>query len=194
MRSSRSLAPAHLLDLIGSGRGLGPFTAPIGLDSSGRTVWHDLHSATSRHLIVSGAGVDRCEAIRSVAVGLALTTRPALLQLLTIDATGRELLFLGTLPHAVLETAIDPASTRLSLGWLSEELGARRREGRPWPAILLVVDDLTALETGNNPGAARQSITSCAMEAASGYTSWPAPAGGNPSPCAAACAVPTSPA
>jgi hypothetical protein len=86
---------------------------------------------------------------------LALTTRPALLQLLTIDATGRELLFLGTLPHAVLETAIDPASTRLSLGWLSEELSARRREGRPWPAILLVVDDLTALETGNNPGAAR---------------------------------------
>ena len=145
----------RLLDLIGTGRGLGPFTAPIGLDASGRTVWHDLHSPTARHLIVSGADADRFEALRSVAAALALTTRPALLQTLAIDTTGRELLFLSSLPHTVLETAIDPAGARLSLSWLGEELNARRQDGRSWPSILLVVDDLTTLQTRRGPGTGR---------------------------------------
>ena len=145
----------RLLELIGREEGLGPFTAPIGADSWGRTVWHDLHSTAARHLLISAPAPERFGAIRTVAAGLALRTRPALLQLLTIDSTGRELLFLETFPHAIAETAIDPAAAGLSLRWLSAELKARGREGRTWPGILLVIDDLACFESRESRGGMR---------------------------------------
>ena len=149
--------PPRLLELVrGEGR-IGPFAAPIGVDAAGALVWHDLHSPTSSHLLVCGSALERLEAIRSVAAGLALTTRPALLQLLTIDSTGRELLVLESLPHAVAQTAIDPTAAALSLRWLTAELAARRREGRAWPGILLVIDDLAGLEAGWSRGS-RQAL------------------------------------
>ena len=142
----------RLLELVrGEGR-IGPFAAPIGVDAAGALVWHDLHSPTSSHLLICWPAPERFEAIRSVAAGLALTTRPALLQLLTIDSTGRELLVLENLPHAVGQTAIDPTAAALSLRWLTAELAARRREGRAWPGILLVISDLAGLEAGRSRG------------------------------------------
>ena len=145
----------RLLELIGREERLGPFTAPIGSDLSGRTIWHDLHSSAARHLLVRAPAPQRFEAIRTVAAGLALTTRPALLQVLTIDSTGRELLFIESLPHAIAEIAIDPAAAGLSLRWLSAELEARGREGRTWPGILLVIDDLACLESRESRGGRR---------------------------------------
>ena len=141
-----------LLELLRSKDRIGPFTAPLGVDAAGGAVWHDLHSPTSSHLLVCGPAPERLEALRTVAAGLALTTRPALLQFLTIDSTGRELLVLEGLPHAVGEVAIDPAAAALSLRWLTAELAARRREGRAWPEILLVVDDIAELEAHRSRG------------------------------------------
>ncbi len=146
------LRSPRLLELVrGEGR-IGPFAAPIGVDETGALVWHDLHSLASSHLLVCAPAPERLEALRTVAAGLALTTRPALLQLLTIDSTGRELLVLENLPHALAQTAIDPVDATLSLRWLAAELAARRREGRAWPEILLVIDDLAALEADPSRG------------------------------------------
>ena len=96
--------------------------------------------------------------LRALAVGAALNTRPAQLQLLGIDASGRELTILETLPHAVAETALDQASARASLVWLAADLEARMREGRRWPDMLLVIDDVESLAGGEN-GRGRAALT-----------------------------------
>ena len=144
-----------LLELLANEDWLGPFAVPIGLDPSGRPVWHDLRSTTARHLLVRAPAPDRFELIRTVAVGLSLTTRPALLQFLTIDSTGCELLILENLPHAIAETSIGPAAAGLSLRWLIAELETREGEGRTWPGILLVIDDLADLSVQESRGALR---------------------------------------
>jgi hypothetical protein len=83
--------------------------------------------------------------LRAIAIGLAATTRPALLQITAIDVTGRDLTVLESLPHAVTETAGDAGSAQANLLWLDAELEARATEGRRWPDMLLVVEDVMSL-------------------------------------------------
>jgi hypothetical protein len=96
--------------------------------------------------------------LRALGIGLAMTTRPALLQILTIDASRRELAVLQTLPHAVTESAGDPASAQVSLLWLAAELEARVRDGRRWPDMLLVIQDVMSL-AGSDCGRGRAALT-----------------------------------
>ena len=136
----------HLLDVLGGSGPIRPFLAPLGVDERGRTIWLDICQEGSRHVLVEGEPHSaRSEMVRGVAVGLAMTTRPALLQLLAIDFSGRELLVLESLPHAVIDAAAEPAACTESLRWLAAELEARRREGRRWPEMLLVIEDLMSL-------------------------------------------------
>ena len=124
----------------------GPLSSPIGVDAAGQTTWLDLSRPASRHVLVEGgASSARSEVLRSIAIGLAMTTRPASLQILAIDTTGRELSVLQTVPHAVTETANDAASAQVSLMWLAAELRDRVQEGRCWPEMVLVIDDLLQL-------------------------------------------------
>jgi hypothetical protein len=149
----------QLFDVLQHEAASTPFQAPLGVDADGRAIWLDLHHAASRHLLIeNGSQEDRAEMLRALVVGLAATTRPALLQLVTIDPSGRELSVLGTLPHAVTEPASDSASTQVSLSWLASELVARAREGRLWPEMLLVVEDLLGLSRSED-GRARGSLT-----------------------------------
>jgi hypothetical protein len=123
-----------------------PFLAPIGIDDRGRAIWVDLRNPSSTHLLIEGGTPSaRGEMLRAIAIGLAATTRPALLQITAIDVSGRDLMVLESLPHAVTETAVDPRSAQAGLLWLDAELRARGSEGRRWPEMLLVVEDVTSL-------------------------------------------------
>jgi DNA segregation ATPase FtsK/SpoIIIE-like protein len=132
---------------------------PLGVDENGNPVWLDLHCDQSHHLLIEGGdSASRSEALRAVAIGAALKTRPAKLQVLGIDVSGRELTVLETLPHAVAETAVDRASARASLLWLATDLEARMCEGRRWPDMLLVIDDLVSLACDDS-GRGRAALT-----------------------------------
>jgi DNA segregation ATPase FtsK/SpoIIIE-like protein len=131
----------------------------LGVDEDGEPVWLDLHCDQSHHLVIDGGDrASRSAILRAAAIGAALKTRPAQLQVLGIDASGRELTVLETLPHAVTETAVDRASARASLLWLTADLEARMREGRRWPDMLLVIDDVESL-AGGDSGRSRASLT-----------------------------------
>lgn len=92
-----------------------------------------------------------------MAIGLALTTRPALLQLLAIDGSGRELSVLETLPHAVTEAACGATDSRMALAWLAADLDTRVREGRRWPEMLLVIENVSTL-AANESGTGRHAL------------------------------------
>jgi len=136
-----------------------PFLAPLGTDDEGRAIWVDLHHPSSRHVLIEGGtAAARGEMLRALAIGLSITTRPALLQILAIDGTGLELTVLETLPHAVTDTAGDAASAQVNLLWLAAELQARVRGGRRWPDMLLVVEDVLRL-AGSDCGRGRAALT-----------------------------------
>jgi len=136
-----------------------PFLAPLGADVDGKAIWVDLHHPSSRHVLIEGGtAAARSEMLRALAIGLSITTRPALLQILAIDGTGRELTVLETLPHAVADTAGDAASAQVNLLWLAAELQARVRDGRRWPDMLLVVEDVLRL-AGSDCGRGRAALT-----------------------------------
>jgi len=135
------------------------FLAPLGTDVDGKAIWVDLHHPSSRHVLIEGGtAAARGELLRALAIGLSITTRPALLQILAIDGTGRELTVLETLPHAVTDTAGDAASAQVNLLWLAAELQARVRDGRRWPEMLLVVEDVLRL-AGSDCGRGRAALT-----------------------------------
>ncbi|HLE22901.1 MAG TPA: FtsK/SpoIIIE domain-containing protein [Anaerolineales bacterium] len=151
-------APPNAFEILrGSGVST-PFLAPLGIDDDGRAIWVDLHHPASGHVLIEGGSpTARGEILRALAIGLAMTTRPALLQVTAIDATGRDLTVLETLPHAVTETAGDARSAQINLLWLEAELLARVSEGRRWPDMLLVVDDLMSL-AGPESGRGRAAL------------------------------------
>ncbi len=145
VEKERHCAP-RLFDVLQGSGVVAPFLVPLGADAEGRLIWLDLHQETSHHVLVAGGSqTARAEMIRALAIGLTVTTRPALLQLLAIDATGRELSVLETLPHAVTDTATHSSAAQISLAWLAAELEARRRDGRRWPEMLLVIENLKSL-------------------------------------------------
>jgi hypothetical protein len=123
-------------------------------------LWTDLRDQVCRHILVEGGtSAERAEMLRVLALGLAMTTRPALVQLLAIDLTGRELSILETLPHAVTEAANDAAAAQVSLIWLATELRARMVEGRRWPEMVLLVEDVARLAE-SPAGRGRAALTS----------------------------------
>lgn len=151
--------PPNLFEVLRSSAQAGPFLAPLGIDEGGRPIWVDLHHRTSRHVLIEGGTpAARAELLRGLAIGLTMTTRPALLQILAIDSTGRELSVLETLPHAVTETANDIVGAQVSLAWLAAELEARVRECRRWPDMVLVVEDIMSL-AGAESGRGRAALT-----------------------------------
>jgi hypothetical protein len=93
-----------------------------------------------------------------VSLGLAMVTRPSQLQILGVDFSSRELSILESLPHAAAETAYDLATAQVNLSWLAAELRARMEEGRRWPEMVLVVEDVDGLGRGQG-GRARSAMS-----------------------------------
>lgn len=155
--ADRASAGPELFEVLRAAGKVPPFVSPLGIDRAGGDIWLDLHRPSSRHLLIEGGTPSaRAETLRALTLGLAMTTRPALLQVLGIDGSGRELSVLDTLPHAAADTANDLASAQVSLVWLATELRARAGDGRLWPEMLLVVEDvmwMARAESGRGRGA-----------------------------------------
>lgn len=123
-----------------------PLTAVLGMSQEGRPVTLPLASQRNAHLWIEGAqGAGKSELLRAAALSLAMASRPAQLRLLGIDPTGRELAFLGALPHALAEPASEARFASELVGWLAEEVGRRRRLEIVRPSLVLLVDDLDPL-------------------------------------------------
>lgn len=137
--------PPLLMDLLDCTRAGAALRTPIGVAASG-PLWISLGQGSGAHcLVVQAQGAARADFLRTVALGLALGARPMHLQVVVIDLSGRELHPLGTLPHATGNTAEDGMAARMWLRWVEAEWNARTAEGRFWPRMLVVVDDLGSL-------------------------------------------------
>ncbi len=142
--SSDTLALLPLLDLLGK---LQPLHLPLGMTTRGTPLVLNLGSAASWHLLATGtAAGGKSELLRSVAVGLALNSPPAEVQILGIDATGQELALLEAIPHGMTDIALERAYAAELIDWLAAETARRRLLGARRPHLFLFVDDLQWLE------------------------------------------------
>lgn len=131
-------AGLSLLTLLAEGE-FRPFTTPLGVGSDGMPVVLRLDDPDGGHVVIAGDPDEQSEGLRLIAAGLALTARPALLQLCAIDISGNGLRCLESLPHCLLETAADVASAEALVRWLAAEVEARSRDNRRWPTIVLAI-------------------------------------------------------
>jgi len=114
----------------------------IGMTAEGHPLTLCLRDAASQHLLISGPpGSGKSEMLRTMLVSLALTSRPAQLQAMAVDLSGRELSCLESLPHALTDLASGPGFALELLEWLAAEVDRRRQAGVADPAIALLIDD-----------------------------------------------------
>ena len=131
----------RLLPLIHALPRLQPLTAVVGMNGAGRPVLLELERAAAWHaLIQAPAGAGKSELLRTLAAGLALSTRPAQLGMLSIDLSGRELTPLEALPHT-LAAACEARSARELLLWVVDEIERRQQTDEQPPHLVLFVDD-----------------------------------------------------
>ncbi len=138
-RSLREAFAARSLLAILAEREYRPFTTPLGVGADGAPVVLRLDDPEVGNVVVGGDAAEQAEGLRTIAAGLALTARPALLQLCAIDLGGNGLRFLEALPHCLMETAADIPSAEALLRWLAADVQARRQERRRWPTIVLAI-------------------------------------------------------
>ncbi len=123
-----------------------PLTAVLGISDQGRPLTLPLASESNAHLwIEGGGGAGKSELLRAAALSLAMASRPSQLRLLGIDLSGRELVFLEALPHALADLASEARLASDLVHWLAGEVRRRRRLGMARPALVLLVDDLEPL-------------------------------------------------
>ncbi len=131
-----------------------PLTAVLGMSDDGRPLTFSLAGEAPAHLwIEGGAGSGKSELLRTAALSLALASRPAQLQLMGVDLSGRELLWLDSLPHTLATLARDAGVAEDLLRWLAREVERRLRLALTRPALLLLIDDASALAQVESGGA-----------------------------------------
>jgi hypothetical protein len=136
----------RLLPLMQAIGDLPPRSAVIGMSSQDHPLTLCLRDPTSQHLLISGpVGGGKSELLRTMLLSLALTSRPAQLQVLGIDLSGRELSCMESLPHALTDLASGPGFALELLEWLVGETDRRQGSNVADPAIVLLVDDLDRL-------------------------------------------------
>lgn len=145
-----SLAPG-MVELLSWNREAKPFEIPVGVSEAG-PLWINLAAGPGAHcLVIDEPGPARTDLVRTVAFAIALSSRPSLLQMVPIDLESGSLHPLEILPHVVGDTASDRGSARMTLRWLGAEWDARARDGRCWPKMLVVVDNLALLKEAVPP-------------------------------------------
>ena len=140
--------PVRFLPLLRNLPALPPFTACLGLAEDGRPLLIRLPSPDVAHILVAGAtGSGKTELMRTIIVSLAITYRPAQLQLALIDPKGRGFAPLARFRHCVGPIATRPDETLTLLDRLVAEMERRDREGVSQPRIVIAIDELTDLLT-----------------------------------------------
>jgi DNA segregation ATPase FtsK/SpoIIIE-like protein len=127
-------------------------TAVVGMTGDGHPLTLSLDEPATRHLLVQGAaGSGKSELLRSLMFSLALTSRPAHLQILGIDLTGRELRCLEAMPHALTDLASDADFAWELVDWLAREAQRRRAAGVTDPRLVLLVDGYERVPAASRP-------------------------------------------
>jgi len=149
-----SAAGLRLLPLIHALPRLLPLSAVVGMNGAGRRVLLELERAAAWHVLLQApAGAGKSELLRTLAAGLALSTRPAQLGMLSIDLSGRELTALEALPHT-LAAACEARSAHELLLWVADEIERRLRTDEQPPHLVLFIDDAGRLHDRlGRPGA-----------------------------------------
>ncbi len=148
----------RLLPLIRSLTGLRPHTAVVGLSQAGHPALLCLTAGSTWHVQVVGPrGAGKSDLLRTLALSLAMTTRPAQLRMLAVDVGGREMAVLESLPHLAADLASDPTAGARLVGWLATQAEARLAGRACGPEWLLLLDDLPWLAAPSQE-AARSAI------------------------------------
>ncbi len=123
-----------------------PLTAAVGMAENGQPLLINFQKKSTWNLVVEGpTGCGKSELLRTLAVGLAASSRQAHLQLMGIDIGGRELALLEGLPHMLTDLASDKQFAYEMTDWLAGEVVRRKKTGIHDPHIFLLVDDAEAL-------------------------------------------------
>ncbi|MGA9531229.1 MAG: FtsK/SpoIIIE domain-containing protein [Anaerolineales bacterium] len=151
----------RLLPLMQAIGDLPPRSAVIGMTAQDHPLTLCLRDPASQHLLISGpVGSGKSELLRTLLLSLALTSRPAQLQAVGIDLSGRELACLESLPHALTDLGSGPGFALELLEWLDGEIDRRRQSSVADPAIVLLVDDWDRL-LPNIAGRAQAAMCKC---------------------------------
>lgn len=148
IEGQRPIAGVRLLPLMRSLTPLQPRVAVIGVGENGHPVLLSLAAGSTWHVLVVGpSGAGKSELLRSLALSLAMTTRPAQLRMFAVDVGGRQMAVLESLPHLAADLASDEVSGARLVAWLAAQAEIRlegRGRGAEW---VLLLDDLSWLQT-----------------------------------------------
>jgi hypothetical protein len=144
--------PAHvrqdlpLLQVLNEHGDLPPLTAVLGRTSKGNPFYLDFRQKKSWHLFTHGpSGTGKSELMRTVIVSLALNSQLADVQFLGIDLSGRELMLIEALPHALADVACEHLYAQEMLQWLVGLIERRRIGHIRTPHIFLAIDGVDLL-------------------------------------------------
>jgi S-DNA-T family DNA segregation ATPase FtsK/SpoIIIE len=156
--SNPNPGPVSLLSLLDEVRPLPAATALLGLTDDGAPLLARLSAPEVAHILVSGTtGSGKSVLLQALAVSLALSHHPGVLQMLCIDPKGRTFRALDGIPHLTRPVISEPAEAVEGLRSLVKvmELRDRRGEypetgtggsvGRGTPRIVVFIDELADL-------------------------------------------------
>lgn len=131
-------------------------TTPIGVDASGAPAGWDLLKPSTWHVRVQASEPGpAAEFLRSLVIGLAVSSRPSQLQMAAIDLRGSGLGILEALPHGLTQTAYRVDFAIEILSWMAAEIRRRRAQTARRPQLAIVIDDLAELEAQGGRAASR---------------------------------------
>jgi hypothetical protein len=133
----------RLLPLIQGLNNLLPLTTVLGIAVNGKPLLLNLHRDEMWHLFVHGPNsTGKSELLRTFILSLALKNRPSQVQFLGIDLSGKELMVIDALPHALSEVAVDGGYAGEMIHWLAQEIDRRQKAQINSPDVILVIDEL----------------------------------------------------
>ncbi len=135
-------ADLRLLPMLHALGDLMPMSAVLGMTSDGHPLILNLRNKQTWHLLhEADFDYDGHELERTILISLALTTRQAQLQMLGIDPSGRELIMLEALPHALAHVAISSNEAAELCQWLAEELERRTSASITRPDLVVFLGE-----------------------------------------------------
>ena len=123
----------------------------IGIATGGRPIWLDLAESNAHCVIGGTTGSGKSVLLHWLLYRLAVQNTPDALKMLLIDPKAFELGDFGRLPHLAHPVVSRPLEVSRVLSWVADELDrrAQRPRGACGPRLLVVVEEVAELLTGN---------------------------------------------
>lgn len=158
-----------------------PLCVGLGLDVSGETIFSNL--AKMPHLLIAGStGSGKSVAINSILINLLYSNSPKKLRLILIDPKRVELSCYNGIPHLLAPVIFDSGKTISALKWAVKEMEERLKKlqdagvrdiasyneketEESMPYIVIIIDELADLMTGNSSNEVETGIVRLAQMA-----------------------------